>query len=159
MSTSASVYCGQCGEYHASLRACPHWKIFSTVPLPPTAEETSIGRFNALADQIRGDNARREQEFQILRENMAQHFSLLDTQLKLTNQATLNAERLLAEGHEKIKRMIAGTNQHVSNMEMDIARHVSLKVDSAFATLRINGAVAMTRSPAKKCAKKVKKCR
>lgn len=47
------VFCPNCNQYHASLTVCPNWKALVPKPLPPTAEETSIGRFNALADEIR----------------------------------------------------------------------------------------------------------
>jgi hypothetical protein len=41
----------------------------------------------------------------------------------------------LATAQRMIQSYAAGTNQHVTNMEMDLARHVSLKVDDAFATI------------------------
>lgn len=48
--SAIGVYCHQCGFYHAGDEAC---YVLAHDPLPPTAEQTSIGQFNALADQIR----------------------------------------------------------------------------------------------------------
>lgn len=48
---SLTSRCGICGERHMPKAHC-------SKPLPPTAEETSVGRFNALAGEIRAIQAK-----------------------------------------------------------------------------------------------------